>query len=49
MKTEAGKIWEYIDLSKKKGEVISLSRLEIPMAKDINLDKNTMARLIPEE
>ncbi len=48
-KAEAGKIWEYVNLSKEKGEVKSLSRLEIPMAKDVNPDKNTIAGLTPEE
>ncbi len=48
-KAEAGKIWEYVDPSKEKGDVMSLSRPEIPMAKDVNPDKNTMAGLTPEE
>ncbi len=49
MKAEAGKIWNYVDPSKDKGEVKSLSRPEIPMAKDVNPDKNTVARLTPKE
>ncbi len=49
MKAEAGKIWEYVDLSKEKGEVTTLSRPEIPMAKDVNLQKTTMALLTPDE
>jgi hypothetical protein len=48
-KAEAGKIWEYVNPSKAKEEVKTLSRPEIPMAKDVNQEKNTMAQLTPDE
>ncbi len=35
-KAKARKIWNYVNPSKEKGEVMTLSRLEIPMAKDVN-------------
>ena len=48
-KAEAGRIWDYVDPSKSKEEVKTLSRPEIPMAKDVNPGKNTMAELTPDE
>ena len=48
-KAEAGRIWDYVDPSKSKEEVKTLSRPEIPLAKDVNPGKNTMAELTTDE
>jgi len=48
-KAEAGKIWEYVNPSKPKEDIKALSRPEIPLAKDVNPEKTTMAQLTPDE
>ncbi len=48
-KAEVGKIWEYVDLSKAKDEVKTLSRLEISKAKDVNPQKAIISELTSDE
>ena len=48
-KAEAGKIWEYVDPSKAKGDLKTLTRPEVPKAKDVNPAKNTVAELGADE
>jgi hypothetical protein len=48
-KAEAGKIWEYVDLSKAKEDLKTLSRPEVPKAKDVNPEKTKVAELEADE
>ena len=47
-KAEAGKVWKYVDPSKPKDEE-TLTRPEVPKAKDVNPAKSTISELTPDE
>ena len=49
MKVEAGKVWDFIDPSKTKEELKSLSQPEVQKARDVNPEKNAVAQLSGDE